>query len=437
MKLMLYCWGWILTSSILCGADLTITSFDAQGRMTVSNALPAGVVTAERSFHVNGFYFPTKSVFSTQSVVNLQVDRGDSQRFFHAVAVDLTPGTPNGRPGFTNLVYSYDTLYTIAGAGGDPSASSKWQPQFEGGAATQALLSRPHIALADHAGNVYIADKEAHAIRKVRPDGIIVTAAGNNIPGDALDVPSIATNVSLNQPNGMWISNHDIIYILDLENSKIRRLTTNGMMSTLFRDFSGIWAGRGLWVSEDESLAYFSSGTQLKKWTPNEGVTVLANGFVELGNIAMSPSGELHATDRSDSNVPNGHYVWKIHPDGTKEVVAGNGLTFGGGDGFRATETGLNEVRGIWFLPTGAYFVCTHRGSQIWYVDTDGYIHLFLNGDRSDTHSGDGRWFYNPFEFKVSEVRAITADREGNLLITEHDSGYIRKVDFRRHVFAD
>jgi hypothetical protein len=93
----------------------------------------------------------------------------------------------------------------------------------------------------------------------------------------------------------------------------------------------------------------------------------------------------------------------------------------------------LNEVRGVWFLPTGAYFLCTHRGSQVWYVDVDGYVHLFLNGSTSDTHAGDGTWFWNPEALRVSENRAVTMDREGNLLICEHDSGYIRKVQFLRH----
>ena len=103
------------------------------------------------------------------------------------------------------------------------------------------------------------------------------------------------------------------------------------------------------------------------------------------------------------------------------------------GDGQLATETGLNEVRGVWFLPSGAYFLCTHRGSQLWYVDVDGYVHLFLNGSTSDTHAGDGTWFWNPSELRISECRAVTMDFDGNMLLCEHDSGYIRKVQFLRH----
>jgi hypothetical protein len=156
-------------------------------------------------------------------------------------------------------------------------------------------------------------------------------------------------------------------------------------------------------------------------------VTDFASGFVELGNLAIDPWGKLVVTDRG------GHLVWRIEEGGAMSVIAGNGTTSDGSDGQLATDTGLNEVRGVWFLPTGAYFLATHRGSQVWYVDVSGYIHLCLNGHTSNTHAGDGTWFYDPTQFRVSEIRAITADRQGNLLITEHDAGYIRHVRFLRH----
>jgi hypothetical protein len=117
-------------------------------------------------------------------------------------------------------------------------------------------------------------------------------------------------------------------------------------------------------------------------------------------------------------------------------VVAGNGGFAGGGDGQLATDTGLKEVRGIFFLPTGAYFLATDGGSQVWYVDLDGYIHLFVNGsDAFAAHAGDGYWFYDkPTLPKLSKVRQITLDHQGNLLITENDLGFVRKVRFLEHL---
>ena len=127
----------------------------------------------------------------------------------------------------------------------------------------------------------------------------------------------------------------------------------------------------------------------------------------------------------------DGNRVIRIESDGSQTVIAGNGMAYGGGDGRLATETGLFQVRAIWFLSTGAFFLGTDAGGQVWYVDVDSHIHLFLNGDGGNAHAGDGAWFYNdPTTPKVNFVKQITMDYEGNLLITESASGYVRKIRF-------
>ncbi len=409
--------------ALSAAAQLQITSFNSTGNLTTTGIYSNGVLTVERAEDMAGPWLPAKNIFTAGGAAQMSLGATSETGFFRALAVDLS----NGCEGFTNLVESYNLLTTVAGAGGSPLAINKWRAEFEGGPATNALLSRPHIAMTDGAGNIFIADKEAHAIREVTPDGRIHTVAGINSPGDGPDELTPATAVALNGPNGLWVKPDGTVYILDQFNGKVRRLDTNGMLSTLLTVPGGVGEARGLWVSDDETLAFVAATSLVKKWTPEEGVTDYATGFVELGNLVVDPWGTLVVTDR------RGHRVWRCFDDGSKTNIAGNGSTFGGGDGQLATETGLNEVRGVWFLPTGAYFLCTHRGSQVWYVDVDGSVHLFLNGSTSDTHAGDGTWFWNPTEFRVSENRAVTMDREGNLLICENDSGYIRKVQFLRH----
>jgi len=88
-------------------------------------------------------------------------------------------------------------------------------------------------------------------------------------------------------------------------------------------------------------------------------------------------------------------------------------------------------VRGVWFLPTGGYLLGTHEGSQIWYVDARDIIHLFVDGQAGNIHSGDGEYFHSP-GFKIGEVRSVTLDSQGNILITENDFGYVRRIDFQR-----
>jgi len=331
--------------------------------------------------------------------------------------------------GFPNLTQSYGELTTLAGAGGTTASPvNKWRPEFEGGPATNALLSRPHIAMADRAGNVYIADKEAHAIRKVTLDGLIHTVAGTGQPGYGATNPAPATSVELNFPNGLWVREDGTFYILDLFNGLIRKVDTHGLCTLLVDHGKPIPEGRGLWVSPDESVVFYAAKTNLMRWDTTNGVGVFSSGFYRLGNLALNPQGRLAAAD------PAGGCVYWIGSDGRRTVLAGNGTGSGGGDGYLATETGLAEVRGICFLPTGAYLLGTDSGSadscnKVWYVDTDGYLHLLLNGNWY-AHSGDGAWFYDPAVPKVSAIRQITLDSQGNLIITEHDSGYVRKVRF-------
>ncbi|MDA3893352.1 MAG: T9SS type A sorting domain-containing protein [Salinivirgaceae bacterium] len=317
---------------------------------------------------------------------------------------------------------SYGILSTVAGQGETDAGTVEWQPDFEGGLAINAELARPHFAMADTAGNIYIADKESHGIRKVNTDGMIQTFAGTNVAGDNGD--GIATECQLNNPNGLWVREDGTVYILDLGNNKIRRVNTDGMLETIVDDDNGISLGRGLWVSKNEDSIFYANASKIKLWTANKGIEDYATGFSGIGNIVQDKNGYLVVTARSANRV------YRISKDGlSKEVIAGNGSGTGGGDGMLATETGIEGVRGVWFLDDNTYFLATHEGSQIWYVDYQGIIHLFLNGeDDDDSHFGDGD-NYNTPGYKISEARSVSVDYDGNLIICENDMGFIRKIE--------
>src|SRR5208337_4644372 len=88
----------------------------------------------------------------------------------------------------------------------------------------------------------------------------------------------------------------------DTGNSKVRRLDTNGMMTTLFTDSKGINSGRGLWVKNDESLIYYGSSSNLRQWTPSGGTKTLNGSFNNLGNLIMSGT-NIVVTDRDENQV--------------------------------------------------------------------------------------------------------------------------------------
>ncbi|NIP98332.1 MAG: hypothetical protein GWO24_34940, partial [Akkermansiaceae bacterium] len=267
-----------------------------------------------------------------------------------------------------------------------------WLSVNEGAPALLADLSRPHMASADAAGNIYIADKEAYSIRKVDLDGDIHTVAGTGTFGVPFN-SGTATEMKIWAPNGIHVFPDGSFYFLTINENcesetvlpggKIHKVTPDGTMTTVVND-PQLTIGRGLYVTKDESTIYYCSGTLLKKWTSSGGIQIHAGGFKALGNIDLEASGSLLVTDRLD------HKVWRVQPSGSKAWVAGNGKETEGGHGSRATATGLDEVRGVAVLDTGGYFLCTHKGDQVWYVDTSGYIWVFVNPTGDKGHAGDG-----------------------------------------------
>jgi len=169
----------------------------------------------------------------------------------------------------------------------------------------------------------------------------------------------------------------------------------------------------------------------MKKWTPSSSVKTLNNNFAELGNFVVDPNGDIIATDRGKSRV----YFLDATGGaaGSRSVLFGDGNTNNVVEGTLAKTNSLYGVRGVWPVPTGGYLLGTHEGSQVLYVDPAGILHVFVNGLAGNMQSGDGHWFHSA-GYKLSEVRAVSMDSQGNILITENDYGYVRRIDFQRLV---
>jgi hypothetical protein len=331
---------------------------------------------------------------------------------------------------------SYGILETVAGRGTNNGDVSLWQSSFEGAWATNVQLSRPHISFGDPFGNVLIVDQRSSSVLKVTPEGRLFTYAGTHTSGDNGNGPAFATNLHLNNPNGGWMRSDGTLYILDTENAKVRKVTTNQIMTTVFTT-PPLGDGRAFWISSDETLAYFGSGdpvaTTLNRWTSTGGVSVVRSDFGNLGNIlGDEQTGVLYISDRDLNRV------YRMETNGVLTPIAGNGLTtnsVGGGEGGPALLTRLQLPRSVWFIPNGGFFIGEHDpGNRIWYVDPAGNIHRWMNGNGSNNRRvGDGQWFYaNPDTAKVSRVRAVNTDPFGNIIITESNYGYVRRIRFQR-----
>jgi hypothetical protein len=163
------------------------------------------------------------------------------------------PATPQG---FTNLVESYGILETIAGFGGGQDEENHWYPWFEGGPAPFAALSRPHFAMTDLAGNVYIADKNVTGPRVT--EGAIFT---RRHPRRRLQRrgPIGGDQPAANLPNSGSVLMARCI--LDTENGRVRRAQA-GSWRLVPRDkrrvIGAVSAISGSRTTR--SLAYFCAG---------------------------------------------------------------------------------------------------------------------------------------------------------------------------------
>ena len=108
----------------------------------------------------------------------------------------------------------------IAGFGGD------------GGLAKDAQLNQPEGVAVDASGNLYIADTDNNRIRKISPNGVIVTIAGTGIAGFSGD-GGLATDAQLNQPEGVAVDASGNLYIADTGNNRIRKISPDGVIITI------------------------------------------------------------------------------------------------------------------------------------------------------------------------------------------------------------
>ncbi len=129
-------------------------------------------------------------------------------------------------------VNSNGTINTVAGTGSAGFSG-------DGGPAVNATLASPSGVAVDASGNLYIADQFNNRIRKVTPDGTISTVAGNGIPAPTVDGLQ-AASTSLLDPAGVATDAAGNVYIADTEDSRVRKIAPNGVITTVAGNgFSG------------------------------------------------------------------------------------------------------------------------------------------------------------------------------------------------------
>jgi len=347
----------------------------------------------------------------------------------------------------TRLIGTHQTTTTDPGTG---EAINFWDPAYEGVPAIFAPLSNPHMAAADAFGNVYIADKASHSILKISADGLIHTFAGTHVAGFNGDGPAPATQLQINNPNGLYVFADGTVYILDPGNHRIRRIDIDGTMTTVVNDPDPKWypSGRALWVSPDQQLIYYTNeiapeppsvladGALVKQWTPAGGIEIVCSrdeGFRNPGNIAVNPvDGKLYVCDRAEDDVLKEEIgLWRIDGPGQRTRMTGNINEQLAASGQLALHSFIDQPRGIAFRPDGSYFICGHKNGSIWFVDTTGVLHQYIRGKGTkDTYSlPDGEHPPLLATDYFCQPRAITIAPNGTLLCVCNDSGFVFQVN--------
>ena len=332
----------------------------------------------------------------------------------------------------------------------DGTAINFWTPETEGAVASSVGLSNPHNAGADAYGNVYIADKASHSILKITTNGLLHTFAGTHVAGFNGDGPGVATQLQLYNPNGLFVFPNGVVYLLDPGNHRIRRVDTNGVMTTVVNDPEPNWypSGRALWVSPDEQLIYYTQefapippsiladGAVVKKWTLGDGIEVVCSksvGFRNPANIAVNPvDGKLYVTDRAEDDATKiAPGLFRIDGPDQRTRMTGNITQPLAADGQAALNSYIDGPRGITFRADGSYFLCGHKDGNVWFVDTAGVLHRYLRGlgRRDNYFLPDGQHPPLIDQDYFAQPRAVTLAPNGNLLVVCNDSGYLFRVN--------
>ncbi len=361
---------------------------------------------------------------------------------------------------FTDFCASMGTVTNLVGihqaATNDANgfAINFWQSGFEGANAASVALSNPHMAQADAFGNVYIADKSSHTVLKLAADGTIHTIAGIHTAGFNGDGPAQGNALQISNPNGLYVFPDGTVFILDPGNHRIRRIGTDGVMTTVVNDPDPNWypSGRALWVQPDEQLIYYTNefapvppsiiadGATVKKWTPAGGIEVVcekAVGFRNPGNLAVNPiDGKLYVCDRAEEDLTKVEIgMWRIDGFNARTRMTGNVYNSFPVDGQPALTSFVDQPRGIAFFANGAYLLCGHKNGNVYYISTTGQIYLYLHGRATKDYYNLTNGLHPPLtglapngQEWFSQPRAVTLAPNGNILVVGADSGFVFQV---------
>jgi uncharacterized protein (TIGR03437 family) len=210
---------------------------------------------------------------------------------------------------FLSGIACFAATYTIQTVAGADNAG-------DGGSALSAALGQPEGIAIDKAGNIYVADAAANRVRIIAPDGTIQTFAGTGVAGFAGD-GGPATAAQLNQPYGLALDPAGNLYIADLGNGRVRKVSITGVIQTV--------AGGGAFPATNQGQGGPATSAQL----------------MQPRNVTLDAAGSLYISDFGANQV------YSVGFDGTLTLMAGTGVAAFSGDGTSALLAQLSAPAGL------------------------------------------------------------------------------------------
>ena len=319
--------------------------------------------------------------------------------------------------------------------------------------AVSAYLHGPYRLAMASDGTLYFGESFAYAIRKVRPDGVVMTAVGNGTVGNSGDGgPALAAQIGADI-NGIAVDGQGNLYFSDT-NFTVRKVDPKGIVTrfagTGQSGFSGdggpanaarMGSPNGVATDVQGNVYVATADNRVRRITP-DGIIQTIAGTGQASHSGDGGAAVSAALDRpnalaSDTSgnlyIGEGSFrIRRVSADGSITTVAGNGTYGFSGDEVAATSASLAMVASIAIAPDGSLYFA-ERAQDMIAAPFSRVRKLTVDGKLVTAVAGKGVGYSESgipgAEALAGWINSLAFDAAGNLYFTDHYNHQINRVD--------